>query len=109
MHTQDLAFASTTLASVLSLAFGMITIYAFLLGLRLRWLLFGAAGWLGMSLYFGLLAVSAGPAPVISRGELADWVRVVLILAYGLFAVYFAALARLLLRYGALWFGGTER
>lgn len=109
MHTQDLAFASTTLASVLSLAFGMITIYAFVLGFRLRWLLFGAAGWLGLSIYFGLLAVSAGPAPVISRGDLAAYVRVVLIVAYGLFAVHFAVLANLLLRYGALWFGGTER
>ena len=45
MDTQDLAFTSMTLASVLSLAFGMITAYASSLGLRLRWLLFGAAGW----------------------------------------------------------------
>lgn len=109
MHTQDLAFSSTTLASVLSLSFGMITIYAYVLGLRLRWLLFGAAGWLGLSVYFGLLAVSAGPAPVISRGDLAACVRVVLIVAYGMFAVHFAALVNLLLRYSALWFGGTER
>lgn len=108
MHTQDLAFASPTLASVLSLAFGMITIYAFVLGLRWRWLLLGAAGWFGLSAYFGLLSISSGPAPVISRGEIADWVRIVLIVAYGLFAVFFAALARLLLRYSALWFGWTE-
>jgi hypothetical protein len=109
MHTEELAFGSTTLASVLSLAFAIIMVYAFVLGIRLRWLLVGAAGWLGLSLYFGLLAISAGPAPVISRGDIADWVRVVLIVSYTMFGIFFGAISRMLLRYGAVWFGWSER
>lgn len=34
-----------------------------------------AAGWFGLCLYWSLLAVSAGPLPVVARAELAFWVR----------------------------------
>lgn len=109
MHTSALAFESATLASVLSLTFGMITLYAYWLGLRLRWLLFGAGGWLTLALYFGLLAISAGPAPAIPRSDMALGLRLSLIVAYALLGVFSGYVARFLLRAGVLWFGWTER
>lgn len=109
MHTSALAFESATLASVLSLAFAMIALYAYWLGLRLRWLLFGAGGWAVLAIYFGLLAISAGPAPALPRSEMALGLRLSLILAYALFGVFFVYVACFLLKAGVLWFGWTER
>lgn len=90
MHIGWLAQESATLASVLSLVFGVITVYAYRLGFRARWLLFGAAGLWGLALYFGMLAVSAGPAPIVLRGDIALQLRSMLLLAFAPLAVAFA-------------------
>ena len=108
MHTSALAFESATLASVMFMAFGMITMYAWWLGLRFPWLLAGAGGLFVMMFYFGLLAVSAGPAPVIPRAVIALALRLLLVAGTLLLAVPFAYAGRLLLRAGVLWFGWTE-
>lgn len=109
MHTSALAFESATLVSVLFMAFGMITMYAWWLGLRFRWLLAGAAGLFGLMFYFGLLAVSAGPAPIIPRPELALVLRLASMAATLLLAVPFVVAVKLLLRASVLWFGWSER
>lgn len=97
MHAGFLAQESATLASVLSLVFCGITLGAYWLGFRAWWVVFGAAGLGGLCLYFGMLAVSAGPAPVVGRSEIALWVREVLLGTYALFAVAFGLVA------GRLW------
>ena len=40
-----------------------------------------AGGWLGLCIYWSLLAISAGPQPVLVRGSIALVVRVLLVLA----------------------------
>lgn len=89
MHIGLLAQESATLASVLSLVFGVITAYAYHLGFRAHWLLFGAAGLWGLALYFGMLAVSAGPAPIVLRGDIALPLRSILLLTFALLAIAF--------------------
>ena len=102
MHAEFLAQESATLASVLSLVFCCITLGAYWLGFRSWCVAFGAAGLAGLCLYFGMLAVSAGPNPAVGRADIALWVRQVLIVTYGLLAVAFGLVARRLWR-GVVW------
>jgi len=53
---------------------------------RAPYMLLSVAGWVVLCLYFSLLAISAGPAPVIVRGDITQPVRVLGILAAALLA-----------------------
>jgi len=99
MHVGILAQESTTIASTLSLVFGGLLVYTFMIGFRGQYLLWLAVGFFGLSLYFGLLSISSGPQPVLSRGDIDRTVREVLIVSYLLLAVGFVRIARRLWRY----------
>jgi uncharacterized membrane protein len=88
MHTSLLAFESPAIASICSLVFAILIVYAYILRLRCRWVLWGAAGWMGFSIYFGLLAVSAGVNPQLGRAEIVLTIRVVLLLTYIAFVAW---------------------
>ena len=80
MHASDLAFYSALFACLcMFYAFGV----WIMLWTRARraYMLPTALGWLALCIYFGALAVSAGAAPVVGRGDIAVWLR------YGLFVV----------------------
>jgi hypothetical protein len=102
MHVGFLAQESATVASAMSLVFAAIILFAWLLGFRAWWMLFGAGGLLGLCVYWGMLAVSAGPAPVVSRADIALWVRVVLLVAFLLLTVAFGLIAGRLWRWGKI-------
>lgn len=73
-HTGMLAFESPLLLSIVALLSGGIWL---LLWTRthIRYMLLLMAGWWLLCCYWGLLAVSAGPAPVLARGDIALSVR----------------------------------
>ena len=50
------------------------------------YMLWLCAGWLGLCVYFSLLAISAGYSPVWNRGELAPVIRLTLAVAVTLIA-----------------------
>jgi len=77
-----LAFESSLALAIMALAFAA-TQLLFWRQTRARYLLFWLAGWLVLCIYWSLLAVSAGPAPVIARGDIALIVRLL-----GLAAVF---------------------
>lgn len=78
MHISTLAFESVFLASILfvDLAITIAIITAAGRRPQYTWLL--AAGFLGLSVYFGLLAITAGAAPIWQRTEMAIWIRAIL-------------------------------
>lgn len=74
VHTGMLSFESPLLLSVMALVSGGIWL---LLWTRthIGYMLLLASGWLLLCCYWGMLAISAGPAPVLARGEIAASVR----------------------------------
>lgn len=85
MHISIGAFEINTAASALALLFGGI----WLMGwsrTRIGYMLPLALGWWGLCIYWGLLAVSAGPAPVVDRSDIAPMVRGVLLVSVTLLA-----------------------
>lgn len=75
-HTGMLAFESPLLLSVTALVSGWIWLLMWS-RTHVAYMLSIAAGWWLLCVYWGLLAISAGPAPELSRTELALMVRVI--------------------------------
>lgn len=69
MHSSLLAFEAPLLCAMVTFAAAILFSYAWRIGSRPWYVLVGAGGWLCWTLYFGLLAITAGPAPHISRAE----------------------------------------
>ena len=74
-HTSMLAFESPLMLALMALSSSAVWL---LLWRRSRapYMLLMLAGWLGLCLYWSMLAISAGPAPVLPRGDIAVAVRV---------------------------------
>ena len=74
-HTSMLAFESPLMLALMALSSSAVWL---LLWRRSRapYMLLLLAGWLGLCLYWSMLAISAGPAPVLPRGDIAVAVRV---------------------------------
>lgn len=79
MHTSAMAFESVFAASImfvdLAVAVGIITAA----GRRPQYTWLLVAGFACLGVYFGLLAVTAGSAPIWQRTEMAIWIRSVLL------------------------------
>lgn len=76
MHTSMLAFEAPFLLALMALS--STTIWMMLwCKTRTLYMLPLAGGWALLCLYWSLLAISAGPAPVVGRADSALWVRVV--------------------------------
>ena len=74
-HTSMLAFESPLLLALMALSSSAVWLLLWK-RTRARYMLLLLPGWLGLCVYWSLLAVSAGPAPVIARGDIAVAVRV---------------------------------
>ena len=70
VHTSMLAFESPLLLAVMALASAAVWLL-FWQRSRTPYMLLLALGWAWLCLYWSLLAVSAGPAPLLSRADLA--------------------------------------
>lgn len=74
-HVGYLAFEAPLLCALTSLMAACLFFYAWRVGARPWFILLGVLGWLCWTLYFSLLAISAGPAPKLDRGDWAPAVR----------------------------------
>ncbi len=74
MHNSMMAYLSALFLSVACLLAGGIWLMLWTRN-RAAYMLPTALSWLAFSAYFAMLAVSAGSAPVVERGEIAEVVR----------------------------------
>lgn len=70
-----LAFEAPFLCALTSFSAALMFIYAWRIGSRPWFIVVGAFGWLSWTIYFGLLAITAGPAPMLDRNDIAPMVR----------------------------------
>jgi hypothetical protein len=70
-----LAFEAPLVCALTSFAAALLYFYAWRIGTRPWWVLLAVAGWLNWTIYFAMLAISAGPAPMISRSDITAMVR----------------------------------
>lgn len=70
-------------------------VFGFAVGLRLRsWhMLFGSVAMALLSLWFAGIAITAGPAPVVRRGDVADLLRWLALCASLLWVIWLTAYA----------------
>ena len=83
VHVTWGAFSVNVAASVAALLFCLIWLFAWR-RMRYVYALLLAGGWLGLCAYWGMLAISAGPAPVIDRAVIVVPVRATLLASMGL-------------------------
>ena len=83
VHVTWGAFSVNAAASITALLFALIWLFVWR-RMRYAYMLLLAGGWLGLCGYWGLLAISAGPAPVIDRAAIVVPVRATLLVSMGL-------------------------
>ena len=71
---QEFAFEINIYAAAVSM-FAVVVSFAIWRKMRSRYMLPFVLGWWGMVAYWSLLAITAGPAPVIARGDIAAPIR----------------------------------
>ena len=74
MHASPLAFWSPLALSIACFIAGGIWLMLWTRS-RAGYMLLSALTWWWLSVYFGLLTVSAGAAPVVTRGDITEFVR----------------------------------
>ena len=99
MHASWGAYEANLWAAVCSLVFALIWLYSWWRA-RAAYLLLLCVGWLGLCLYFSLLAISAGTAPVIRRDEITTALRMILAASFAWLAAGKVALVWLGFRAG---------
>lgn len=101
------AFTINAMASVVALLFALIWLFAWR-RMRYAYTLLLAAGWLGLCAYWGLIAISAGPAPVIERTAIVVPVRATLLVSMALLLAGKLALLVLACRLQRCMAGGAK-
>lgn len=94
MHQSMLAYEAPLVCALTSFAAATLFLYAWRIRARGWYALIAVAGWLCWTVYFSLLAISAGPAPMLKRGEMVEMVRVAELLGGLLLAVWLVAWVR---------------
>ena len=74
MHETTLAFESPFLLAIMALSSSIVWLML-CRRTHARYMLLLAAGWAALCAYWSLLAISAGPSPVMGRGEIAVLAR----------------------------------
>ena len=85
LHVSWGAYEVNVTASIAALLFALLWLAAWL-RTRHAYMLLLAAGWAGLCVYWGMIAVSAGSAPVVSRAAIAGMIREWLLLSIALMA-----------------------
>ena len=94
---QEYAFEINIYAAAVSM-FAAVVSFAIWRKMRWRYMLPFILGWFGMVAYWSLLAVTAGPAPAIARGDIAAPIRGIEMIMMSAFAWGFVAQAGALMR-----------
>ena len=94
---QEFAFEINIYAAAVSM-FAVVVSFALWRKMRWRYMPPFILGWFGMVAYWSLLAVTAGPAPAIARGDIAAPIRGIEVIMMSAFAWGFVAQAAALMR-----------
>lgn len=70
-----LAHEAPLICSLVTFAAAWLFFMSWRIRLRPWWVLVAMFGWLSWTIYFALLAISAGPAPMLKRADIASMVR----------------------------------
>lgn len=70
-----LAFEAPFVCALVCFAAALLFFLSWRIGARPWWVLVAVMGWLSWTIYFALLAITAGPAPMLSRQEITPMVR----------------------------------
>ncbi len=70
-----LAYEAPLICALVTFAAAWLFFMSWHIRQRPWWILVAMFGWLSWTIYFALLAISAGPAPMIERGEIVPMVR----------------------------------
>jgi hypothetical protein len=98
MHDGVMAMAPYALLSVASAATSVLFAVAVVLRLRRLHMLIGSAAMALLALWFAGLAVTAGPAPVLVRGQAADLLRWLAAIIAALWFIWLASYSWSLIR-----------
>ena len=86
-HVSALATESTTIAAIVFFVMAwLVAMLAWATGRRKLHIVLPFAAFMLMSLYFALLAITTGPAPKINRGDVATFLRILLLIDAGTWA-----------------------
>jgi hypothetical protein len=83
-----LAFEAPFVCALVTFAAALLFFFSWRIGSRPWWILVAVGGWLSWTIYFALLAITAGPAPMITRAEITPMVRWAELLGAVLIAVW---------------------
>ena len=75
MHSSMLAYEAPLICALTSFAAALLFFFSWRIGVRPWWVLVAVFGWLAWTIYFSLLTISAGPAPMLRRGEITAMIR----------------------------------
>ncbi len=75
MHSSMLAFEAPLVCAMVTFAAALLFFFAWRIGARPWYVLVAVFGWLSWTIYFALLAITAGPAPMLERGDIVAMVR----------------------------------
>ena len=70
-----LAFEAPLICALTTFGAAILFFFSWRIGVRPWWVLVAVFGWLSWTIYFSLLAISAGPSPILDRGDMAPMVR----------------------------------
>jgi len=83
-----LAYEAPLVCALTAFAAALLFFFSWRIGVRPWYVLVAVLGWLCWTIYFALLAITAGPAPMITRGDIVPMVRVAELLGGILIAVW---------------------
>lgn len=89
-----LAYEAPLVCALTCFAAALLFAYSWAIRSRAPYVLVGVMGWLAWTVYFSLLAISAGPAPMIKRADMVDMVRAAELLGGLLLAVWLVCWVR---------------
>ena len=93
------AFEIPLFCSLVTFAAAWLFCMSWRIKLRPWWVLVAMFGWLSWTIYFALLAISAGPAPVLNRADIAFMIHLAEVLGALLIAIWLVFWGRQGLRY----------
>lgn len=94
-----LDFEAPLVCSLTTFLAALLFFFSWRIGVRPWWVMVAVGGWLSWTIYFALLAITAGPAPMIERSDIVPMVRWAELLGGVLIAIWLIFWTRHGIRY----------
>ena len=94
-----LAYEAPLISALVTFAAAWLFFMSWRLRLRPWWVLVAMFGWLSWTIFFALLAISAGPAPMLKRADITSMIRWAELIGGVLIAVWLIFWTRQGIRY----------